>query len=428
MQQISQLGNKPGLERINGLLQEMGDPQLGFSYIHVAGTNGKGSTSLIIADILIKAGYRVGRFSSPHLHSYLERFTVNGQEISEKSFLSLLEGVEECIESLLRKGGERPTEFEVLTAIAFEYFCNEKVDIAVLEVGMGGTYDSTNVITPLASVITGVDYDHTAFLGNTLAEIAANKAGIIKPGVPVIVGMMADEPLAVITRQAASLGAPLYQGSEISITRSSAPALEGQELDIEGKGWRMSNVQYSLRGDYQLKNLALALNTIEIMRARGYRVGESRVRQSLSSLFIPGRLEVVQSDPPVILDAAHNPQGARALADSLDNIFPHRQKILVFGLLDDKARDATIEPWGQGTRAAIVTRPQGSRGGAWLEVRNRWQKIFPDIKVEAVENITDAVRQGLAMLSGTDYLVVTGSFYVLDEARRLFVDNYLTVS
>ncbi|MEA4923798.1 MAG: folylpolyglutamate synthase/dihydrofolate synthase family protein [Syntrophomonadaceae bacterium] len=423
MQQISQLGSKPGLERINGLLQETGNPQLGLNYIHVAGTNGKGSTSLIIADILIKAGYRVGRFSSPHLHSYLERFTVNGQEISEKSFWPLLDGVEKGIASLLRQGGERPTEFEVLTAIAFEYFCNEKVDIAVLEVGMGGTYDSTNVITPLVSVITGVDYDHTAFLGNTLAEIAANKAGIIKPSVPVIVGMMADEPLAVITRQAASLGAPLYRGSEISITRSSAPTLEGQELDIAGKSWRMSNVQYSLRGDYQLKNLALALNTIEIMRTRGYRADESSIRQSLRSLFIPGRVEVVQSDPPVILDAAHNPQGARALADSLDNIFPHRQKILVFGLLDDKARDATIEPWGRSTRAAIITRPQGSRGGAWLQVHNRWQKIFPDIRVEAVENITDAVRKGLAMLSGTDYLVVTGSFYVLDEARRFLVDN-----
>lgn len=423
MQQISQLVNKPGLERINGLLQEMGDPHHNLTCIHVAGTNGKGSTSLIIADILIKAGYRVGRFSSPHLHSYLERFTVNNEEISEDHFFSLLDQAERGIEAMLRQGGERPTEFEVLTAMAFEYFCSEKVDIAVLEVGMGGTYDSTNVITPLVSVITGVDYDHTAFLGNTLAEIASNKAGIIKPGVPVIVGMMEDEPLGVITRQAAAMAAPLLRGSAINISRESNPNLKGQELDIEGNCWQMSNVHYSLRGDYQLGNLAVALKTIEIMRDRGYKADERSIRQSLSSLFIPGRLEVVQFNPPVILDAAHNPQGAGALADSLDSLLPNRKKILVFGLVDDKERDSTIRPLGRNTRSAIITRPQGSRGGAWLGVQNRWQKIFPDISVQAVENITGAVLKGLEMLSGDDYLVVTGSFYVLDEARRLLINN-----
>jgi folylpolyglutamate synthase/dihydrofolate synthase len=423
LQQISQLVNKPGLERINGLLQEMGDPHHNLTCIHVAGTNGKGSTSLIIADILIKAGYRVGRFSSPHLHSYLERFTVNNEEISEDHFFSLLDQAERGIEAMLRQGGERPTEFEVLTAMAFEYFCSEKVDIAVLEVGMGGTYDSTNVITPLVSVITGVDYDHTAFLGNTLAEIASNKAGIIKPGVPVIVGMMEDEPLGVITRQAAAMAAPLLRGSAINISRESNPNLKGQELDIEGNCWQMSNVHYSLRGDYQLGNLAVALKTIEIMRDRGYKADERSIRQSLSSLFIPGRLEVVQFNPPVILDAAHNPQGAGALADSLDSLLPNRKKILVFGLVDDKERDSTIRPLGRNTRSAIITRPQGSRGGAWLGVQNRWQKIFPDISVQAVENITGAVLKGLEMLSGDDYLVVTGSFYVLDEARRLLINN-----
>lgn len=415
--------NKPGLERINGLLQEMGNPHLGLSYIHVAGTNGKGSTSLIIADILIKAGYRVGRFSSPHLHSYLERFTVNSREISEDNFFSLLDKAERGIKAMLRQGGERPTEFEVLTAVAFEYFCNEKVDLAVLEVGMGGTYDSTNVITPLVSVITGVDYDHTAFLGTTLAEIASNKAGIIKPGVPVIVGMMEDEPLGVITRQAAVMAAPLFQGSEIRITRRKIPTLEGQELDIEGNGWQLSHVQFSLRGDYQLGNLAVALKTIEIMRNRGYKADKSSIRQSLGSLFIPGRLEIVKLDPLVILDAAHNPQGAGALAVSLDSLLPCQKKVLVFGLVDDKERDATIRALGRSTRTAIVTRPQGSRGGAWIEVQNRWQEIFPDISVQAVENIIDAVHQGLALLSGDDYLVVTGSFYVLDEARRLLLNN-----
>lgn len=423
MHQLSALGSRPGLERIESLLQAMGNPQHNLNYIHVAGTNGKGSTSLIIADILIKAGYRVGRFSSPHLHSYLERFTVNGQEITEESIKSILDGIEKDIEAMLEKGEDHPTEFEVLTAIAFQYFKNEAVDIVVLEVGMGGSYDSTNVIKPLVAVITGVDYDHTDYLGTTLAEIAANKAGIIKPGVPVIAGIMADEALAVIKEQARSLGAPLYHSSQIKITRVGTPNLKGQFLDIEGISFKMPRVKFSLRGDYQISNLAAALSAIEVMKAQGYRVEVPYIRQSLTTLSMPGRLEVVQYSPLVIVDAAHNPQGAKALADSLDSLLPDGKKILVIGLLDDKERDATLVALGRNTRMAIVTRPQGSRGRAWQEVQIQWQKNFPDIKALSVENISEAVNKGLDMLSGDDYLVITGSFYVLDQARQVFINN-----
>jgi len=423
MHQLCLLGSRPGLERIESLLQAMGNPQQNLNYIHIAGTNGKGSTSLIMADILIKAGYRVGRFSSPHLHSYLERFTINGQEIDAESFILILDEIEQHIDVMVKNGEAHPTEFEVLTAIAFQYFRSEGTDIVVLEVGMGGTYDSTNVIIPLVAVITGVDYDHTAYLGNTLAEIAANKAGIIKPGVPVIAGTMEDEALDVIKRQAEFQEAPLYTSSQIKITRDGTPTLEDQDLNIEGRCWRMSRVKYSLRGDYQIRNLAAALSAMEVMKANGYRVEEHSIRQSLNSLKMPGRMEVVQNYPLVLIDAAHNPQGAKALADSLDTLLPDRKKILVVGLVDDKERKGTLRALGRNTRTAIVTRPQGSRGGAWQEVQAQWQEIFPDIKALAVENITEAVNKGLSMLSADDYLVITGSFYVLDQARRVFINN-----
>ena len=423
MHQLCLLGSRPGLERIESLLQAMGNPQQNLNYIHIAGTNGKGSTSLIMADILIKAGYRVGRFSSPHLHSYLERFTINGQEIDAESFILILDEIEQHIDVMVKNGEAHPTEFEVLTAIAFQYFRSEGTDIVVLEVGMGGTYDSTNVIIPLVALITGVDYDHTAFLGTTLAEIAANKAGIIKPGVPVIAGTMEDEALDVITRQARYLEASIYPSSQTKITRVGTPTLEGQVLDIEGRCWRMSRVKYSLRGDYQIRNLAAALSAMEVMKANGYRVEEHSIRQSLNSLKMPGRMEVVQNYPLVLIDAAHNPQGTKALADSLDSLLPDRKKILVVGLVNDKERKGTLRALGRNTRTAIVTRPQGSRGGAWQEVQAQWQEIFPDIKALAVENITEAVNKGLSMLSADDYLVITGSFYVLDQARRVFINN-----
>jgi dihydrofolate synthase/folylpolyglutamate synthase len=423
LHQLCKLGSRPGLERIESLLQAMDNPQHGLNYIHVAGTNGKGSTSLIMADILIKAGYRVGRFSSPHLHSYMERFTVNGQEITAESFKLILDKIGQYIEVMLKRGEAHPTEFEVLTAIAFQYFRNEGVDIVVLEVGMGGSYDSTNVIVPLVAVITGVDFDHTAFLGNTLAEIASNKAGIIKPGVPVIVGMMADEALDVIKSRAWSLRAPLYLSSRIEITRVGKPTLEGQVLNIETRSWMMSQVKYSLLGDYQVMNLAAALSAMEVMKASGYRVEEHHIRQSLDCLKMPGRLEVVQQYPLVIVDAAHNAQGAQALADSLDTLLPARKKILVLGLLDDKERDGILNALGRNTRIAIITRPQGPRGGAWQEVQTQWQEIFPKIRSVAVENINEAVNKGLAMLSADEYLVITGSFYVLDQARRVFINN-----
>jgi len=401
----------------------MGNPQQNLKYVHVGGTNGKGSTSLIIAGIMTAAGYRVGRFSSPHLHAYTERITIDSHEVSPKEFIRLLDRTALLVETILSRGGDRPTEFEVLTAMAFDYFFREKVDLVVMEVGMGGTFDSTNVITPLVSVITGVNYDHTAFLGKTLAEIAANKAGIIKPGIPVVIGEIQDEAMKVIKAQADSSGSPIIPIGNCKLSRLEQSLVAGQVINLCSKRYTMEKVTFSLLGDYQLHNLAVAINAVEVLASLGYRADETVIRHALASLSIPGRLEVLSYSPLVIADAAHNPEGAQALQESLHNLLPQRNKILLLGLVDDKDQDQVIKSLGDNTIQAIITRPSGPRGDSWQRVDKGWRQINPGIPVEAIEDITQAVRAGLDRVNSSEYLVITGSFYVLDQARRVFTNN-----
>lgn len=401
----------------------MGNPQQGLKYVHVAGTNGKGSVSYIMAAILMRTGCRVGRFTSPHLHSYRERFVVDGVQIGEAALASILDEIEGHILTMVSRGEDHPTEFEVLTAAAFRFFQEMGVDIAVLEVGMGGTYDSTNIIIPLVSVITGVDFDHVDFLGSTLGEIAANKAGIIKTGVPVVTGRLEPEAWQVIKDRAHALGASLHQGHEISIIPIQQPELGQQLVSIEGAGLSMNRVKFSLSGTYQLRNLAVALRSIMLLKEQGYDINEDKIRIVLARLNIPGRLEVVQKSPLVIVDAAHNPQGAAALADSLDILLPRRKKILVVGLLDDKDRGKTLNYLGRNTRVAIITRPAGLRNQTWYQLEKTWRQVFPAVQVMAIEDIVAAINEALTMVGENEYLLITGSFYVLDRARRIFINN-----
>lgn len=420
MHSLTRFGSRPGLERIASLLEAMGNPQQALQYVHIAGTNGKGSTALIIAEVLTRAGYKVGRFVSPHLHSYLERITIDGVEIGATKFWAILDEIDDHIRVMLDRGEEHPTEFEVLTAAAFRYFQLEQVDLAVMEVGMGGTYDSTNVITPRVAVITGVDFDHTAFLGDTIGEIAANKAGIIKPRVPVVIGPMDIEAYKVISQQAQAMQAPLFHSSDIKVIPSRPASLLSQEVDLEGPALQLKGVTYTMPGTYQRRNLAVALRALLVLRDQELEIDTNSIRSALAGVSNPGRLEVVCQSPLVIADAAHNPQGARALAESLHDLLPGRAKVLVLGLLDDKERAGVLAPLAENTRVVVVTRPQGSRSEAWQEVELVWRRDFPQIQVEIVESIELAVKRAMTVVTGGDYIVITGSFYVLDQARRLF--------
>lgn len=376
----------------------------------------------MIADIMSAAGYKVGRFSSPHLHSYQERFTINGQMINEETLRYYLDQVEASLPSILMEGGDYPTEFEILTALAFLYFRDEKVDLAVLEVGMGGRYDSTNVIKPLVAVITSIDYDHMDYLGNTIEEIAFNKAGIIKSGQPVVIGPMEGPAQNVIITQAAQLKARVIHCDEVLVSRVQVPTLEGQHIDLNSAHFKLNNLRLALLGDYQLSNLACAVAAVEILIEAKFVVAEEHLVSALQNLELPGRLEILQLNPLVIGDVAHNPQGAQALCSSLREILPGRERVLVCGMLDDKDRAASLEFLGVQSKLAVFTRPDSERGHNWRELSELWRACYPAKTSCEVESITAAVNKGLELLESDEYLLITGSFYVLEEARNYFLN------
>jgi len=396
----------------------LNNPEQNINYIHIAGTNGKGSTSFIIAEVLRKAGYKVGLFTSPHMHSYRERITVNGQQISDVTFLQYLNLIKDIVDNSINQIFDHPTEFEVLTAVAFQYFKDLEVDIAVIETGMGGIWDSTNVVTPLVSVITSIDYDHTVYLGSTLAEIAANKAGIIKKGVPVVVGPMEKEALKVVEYTAKTKGAPLYKSEYVKVFHIGS-SLDSQIISLQyPNGDIVEEIPFTLLGKYQLSNLACSLTALSILSNKGFNVSYDDIKSILPSLKVPGRMEIIHRNPDILLDAAHNPHGAKALAASLQQIFSDRKKTLVCGMVDDKDVYNTLRFLGDNTSCCIVTRPQGPRGDNWQQVLEIWHQLYTDKRVYAEENIIDAIQLGLNCLREKDYLLITGSFYILDTARR----------
>ncbi|HNX93463.1 MAG TPA: Mur ligase family protein, partial [Syntrophomonas sp.] len=323
-------------------------------------------------------------------------------------------------------GNDRPTEFEILTAIAFLYFKDEKVDLAVLEVGMGGLYDSTNVTKPLVSVITSIDFDHMNILGNTIEEIAFNKAGIIKANVPVVIGAMPEKARKVIAAQAEQFRAPLVKASDVMAERVDAPDLQGQFINLSSSYFILQNQLFALLGDFQLRNLACAVSAIEVLLEKGFTVKTEDLARTLPKLKMPGRLEILQTIPLVIGDVAHNPQGAEALTHALQELLPGRKRVLVCGMLDDKDRAASLKCIGPLCSRAVFTRPLGERNRNWHETALLWQQQFPDKPCFELENITAAVKKGLTLLQEDEYLLITGSFYVLEEARGYFLNN-LTV-
>ena len=414
------LGNHPGLERIQALLELLGHPEKNISYVHVAGTNGKGSSSMMIAAALSRAGYRCARFSSPHLHSYRERFLIDGKPISADLLYQLLQEVKACITGLRQQGITHPTEFEVLTAIGFLFFQRAQAEIAVLEVGMGGIYDSTNVIEPLVSLITSLDYDHTAFLGESLEEIAANKAGIIKPEVPVIVGDLDASAQAVITARAEELAAPLWNTREIMMEVLERK-LSGQRLRFTTEAMSCHDLHLNLLGTYQIENLKLAVRALQILNERGFAVSAEAFASAMADLQMPGRMEVVRQQPLIILDAAHNPQGARVLSRSVQELLPDRKCVLLCGILDDKELPGIMDPLADICRAVVVSRPEGNRSAHWQRVAEYVKVHWPTKPLLATENIAVALQQALAMLEPQDYLLISGSFYLLSPVRSLLV-------
>lgn len=288
----------------------------------------------------------------------------------------------------------------------------------LLEAGLGGIYDATNVVDPLVAVITGIDYDHCDYLGESLQEIACNKAGIIKAYRPVVAGLMPNEAFKVINDTARPQNAPLYKSDIVQIKRRGSAGLDGQWLDINYGQERFADIFFALLGDYQLENLATALTTVMILQDQGFNIPAAAVKNALAGLKHAGRMEIISTQPLVILDAAHNPQGARALSQSLEQLLPGKTKILVCGLLDDKDLENTLAPLMPCTRLCVVTRPASPRGRGWQRIEGFINKHYPGMEHMLIEDNSKAVEKALGLRKENEYLLVAGSFYILDQCRR----------
>ena len=363
-------GIKKGLERINRLIEKPDNPQNCYDTIHVAGTNGKGSVCAMLDEILRVDGRNVGMFTSPHLESYCERISVNGENIPEEDFAAQIERVKNC--------GVECTHFETLTAAAFDYFKRRQVDIAVIEVGLGGTLDSTNVITPKVAVITNIALDHENILGD-LENIARNKAGIIKPNVPTVTGAT-GKPLEIIRDVAKKNNSPLYE-----VTTS-------------------ADVKINLRGEYQKFNAAIAIKAAKVLG-----IEDEKILQGLERVKWAGRFEIVDTKfGKIVIDGAHNPNGATALRQSLDKYFPTGKRTWIFGALVDKNFDEMIRILFRADDFVIVTPPNSERA-AKVETLCETLTSY-GIKNIGVKNLTDAVKKfihadGLKIAAGSLYLI-----------------------
>ena len=325
---INWKGSVLGLSRIRDLLEKLGNPQKDLKFIHIGGTNGKGSTAAFLSSILKEAGYKTGLFTSPYIETFNERIQINNENISDEELAEITTWIRPFADSM----EDAPTEFELNTAICMVYFKRNNCDIVVLEVGMGGELDSTNVIdSPEAAVITAIGLDHTEELGDTIEKIAKTKSGIIKPGCSAVLYRQAESVMEVIREKCRETGVELFVSEPQNVNPLSMD-IEGQTFSYPGYG----KLRIPLIGTYQLNNVSLALKTVEAMQKRGWNISKEAVETGLKKTKWPGRFEVILREPLMIVDGAHNPHGIRATSESLRTVFPEKKLVFLFGVMADK--------------------------------------------------------------------------------------------
>ncbi len=394
-------GSRPGLSRTEELLDKLGRPQDRLKYIHIAGTNGKGSCAAMLASILKAAGYRTGLYTSPYLFRFHERMQVNGEPIGDEELAALVTRIKPLAEGM----ADHPTEFEIITATALQWFAEQRCDIVVLEVGLGGRLDATNVIAaPEAAVLMNIGLDHTAVLGDTVEQIAAEKAGILKPGCDAVAYQQQESVLEVFRQKARELGARL-QIADFSQLKPEFDSLEGQSFTYKGQPYALS-----LLGDHQLRNAAVVLETVEVLRRRGWQLSPEAVEHGLYATVWPARFELVSEEPPFIVDGGHNPQCARSVAANLLRYFPHTRRVLLVGVLGDKDYPALFDILNDAADAWVCVTPNSDRAlpaaelGAFLERYGKPVTVCSDIP-EGVETAREqAGEDGMACAVGSLYM------------------------
>jgi dihydrofolate synthase/folylpolyglutamate synthase len=409
---LQKSGIKFGLSRISSLLKSFNNPQDILKTIHIAGTNGKGSTGAILSSILIRAGFKVGFYISPHLVSLTERIKINEREISEEKVVELT--------GLIRKrlndgiNDYKITFFEFVTALAILYFIEEKVDFAIMEVGMGGRLDATNIVKPIISIITNISQEHEKFLGKTMAEIAREKAGIIKKESVLISAATQPEVLALFKKTCLNRKTDFYQvGKDFR-----AENISGQSFNYSGKKGNLSGLKINLLGKHQITNATLALGAIEVLKDKGCQIDKEAIYQGLARVNWPGRLEIVKRSPLIILDGAHNPMAAEALKKSLSEEFDYKRLFLILGIMEDKNFKAIISKLAPLAFKVIFTKPKCHRSTSpqlLYEHAGRFQKVS-----QTIESVEEAIKYSLASAQREDLICITGSLFTVGEAKEFF--------
>ncbi len=416
LKHLEKFGMVFGLDQIRAILASIGSPQNAFRSIHIAGSNGKGSTAAMIHRILTDAGFRCGLYTSPHLQRFSERFRIGDREITREELLKHAGHVMQGIETEgIREGF---TYFDFTTALAFDFFADQQVDFAVIETGLGGRLDSTNVFEPILSIITPISLEHVQILGDTIEAIAGEKAGIIKPRIPVVIGHQNPPALAVLLKRAREMKAPaLVYGKDFHLDS------HGQVFSFRRGPWRLDNLRVSLLGHHQQENATTALCAISVLKQRGHDIPDETIRRALAHVSWPGRGELfTRIDDPTIrlmLDGAHNPQGAEILSRTIRTLSYQHLHVMI-GILGDKDVEAIAERLLSLADHVIAVTPHNERAP---EVTTLAQRIRPYLRKGTMLEMADSIAGGLPLASRNlepdDLLVVTGSLYTVGEARDL---------
>ena len=404
-------GIRLDLEPALRLLRVVGDPHRRYPVVHVGGTNGKGSTAAMIASVFCEAGYSVGLYTSPHLLDFTERIRINGRPIAQDQVAELTEEIRAAVPSDIE-----PTFFEFTTVLAFLAFARANVDVAVAEVGMGGRLDATNVVRPLATVITNVEVDHQRYLGEHRTDIAREKAGIIKPGIPLITAITHQEVREVVNARARELGSPVIMIGSDARVQGDSPA----HFSYSGPALTIPDLACPLRGRHQMTNAATAVATVESACQRGLIIDEAAIRRGISRVRWEGRLEEVRARPTIIVDGAHNPAGAEALARFLEDERTRRggRLVVIFGILADKDLEGIIGRVGPLADEVILTQPAYHRA-APLEALKA-AAVSLRVPVRVVPRLARALEAVEATLTPDDWCVVTGSLYTVGEVKAIY--------
>ena len=417
IKKIGNFGSNYGLERTERLLDILGNPHKKIKCIHVAGTNGKGSTTSIITSILMEEGFKVGMYTSPYLEEFEERIQINRENIKKEELAFYMKDVKKAVDEVIKEGYSHPTEFEIITCLMFLYFYVKKVDYAVIEVGLGGRLDSTNVIKPLVSVIASISLDHTNILGSSLKEIAREKGGIIKEDIPLVLYPQEEESLNELKNIAEEKNSKIYEvkkddGELLDIIKERDYY---QKIKIKGK-LDIYYLNLKLLGEHQILNCALAVKTVEVLsKLEGFKI--NNLKKGVENAKWKGRLEVLNKKPTVVIDGAHNIQGIKSLTRNVTKYFKYNNLYLLIGILADKQVEEMINEIAPLSKKIIALTPNSDRAELSSELKKEIEKV--NNNVESFESYEDAFKSILKVAKEEDLILVTGSLYMIGEMRGI---------